>query len=125
MIEQTIEELKTVSEKLYTCILEDIEDVKKAKHESLVERNDVKLTLMDQLAELKKQLNNELAEEYHAGNDISIYRQSVDALEIDLRKLYQANGRLASIVLPVKEMYREIIEEISMKNGGTLVEVRA
>jgi len=125
MIEQTLAELKIITEKLYNSILADIEDVKQAKHESLVERNDLKLELMDKLASLKQQLNSELAEEHHSGKDISIYRESVDDLEVDLRKLYQVNGKLASIVLPVKEMYREIIEEITTLNGGSLVEVRA
>ena len=125
MIEQTLAELKVVTEKLYNSILADIEDVKQAKHESLVERNDVKLELMEKLSNLKKQLNSELAEEYHSGKDISIYRESVDDLEGDLRNLYQANGKLASIVLPVKEMYKEIIDEITTLNGGSLVEVRA
>lgn len=125
MIEKTIEELKKITDILYNSVLEDIEDVKQAKHEALVQRNEKKLTLMDQLSELKQQLNTELAKEYHDGKDISIYRQSVDELEMELRKLYKANGKLASIVLPVKEMYKEIIEEISMKNGGSLVEVRA
>lgn len=125
MIEQTIVELKQITEKLYNSILEDIEDVKQAKHESLVERNEIKLTLMDKLSDLKKQLNTELADEYHNGKDISVYRESVDDLEVDLRKLYQANGKLASLVLPIKEMYKDIIEEITAKNGGSLVEVRA
>ena len=125
MIEQTLAELKVTTEQLYNSILADIEDVKNAKHESLVERNGLKLKLMDKLSELKQQLNTELSEQYHAGKDISIYRESVDDLEVDLRKLYQANGRLGAIVLPVKEMYREIIDEITTLNGGSLVEVRA
>ena len=125
MINDTITQLKEITNTLYISILEDIEDVKKANHESLVERNDIKLKLMDKLTSLKQQLNEELATEYNAGKDISVYRESVDELELDLRKLYQANGKLASIVLPVKEMYKEIIEEITATNGGSLVEVRA
>jgi len=125
MINDTIEELKKITNTLYTSILEDIEDVKKAKHESLIERNDIKLELMDKLTSLKQQLNQELSDEYHAGKDISAYRESIDQLELELRKLYQANGKLASIVLPVKEMYKEIIDEITALNGGSLVEVRA
>jgi len=124
MINDTIQELKEITNRLYNSILEDIEDVKKANHESLVERNDIKLELMDKLASLKQQLNEELANEYQEGKDISVYRESVDELELDLRKLYQANAKLASIVLPVKEMYKEIIEEITAVNGGSLVEVR-
>jgi len=125
MINDTIEELKKITNTLYTSILEDIEDVKKAKHESLIARNDIKLELMDKLTSLKQQLNQELSDEYHAGKDISAYRESIDQLELELRKLYQANGKLASIVLPVKEMYKEIIDEITALNGGSLVEVRA
>jgi len=125
MINQTIGELKQTTEKLYSSIVEDIEDVKQAKHESLVERNDLKLALMEKLTTLKQQLNEELANEYQEGKDISIYRESIDELEVELRRLYQINGKLASIVLPVKEMYKEIIDEITTVNGGSLVEVRA
>ncbi len=125
MIENTINELKNITAQLHDSILLDIEDVKQAKHESLVKRNNVKLDLMDNLGTLKQTLNDQLAQEYQNGVDISIYKDSVDDLEVKLRALYEANGRLASIVLPVKEMYREIIEEITTQNGGTLVEVRA
>ena len=124
MIENTIDQLKSVTKELYDSILLDIEDVKQAKHESLVKRNDIKLELMDNLSSLKQTLNEELAAEYQKGVDISIYRQNVDELEIKLREVYEANGRLAGIVLPVKEMYKEIIDEITKQNGGTLVEVR-
>jgi len=124
MIENTIDQLKNVTKELYDSILLDIEDVKQANHESLVKRNDIKLELMDNLSSLKQTLNEELASEYQKGVDISIYRQNVDELEIKLREVYEANGRLAGIVLPVKEMYKEIIDEITKQNGGTLVEVR-
>lgn len=125
MIDITILELQSVTSELMKSIELDISDVKKANHESLVKRNDVKITLMDSLSELKQKLNRELAEEYKNGNDISIYKDSVDALEVQLRALYDLNGKLASIVLPVKEMYKEIIDEITTKNGGSLIEVMA
>ena len=125
MIDITILELQSVTSELMKSIELDIVDVKKANHESLVTRNDVKNTLMENLSELKKKLNAELAEEYKKGNDISIYKDSVDALEIQLRELYDLNGKLASIVLPVKEMYKDIIDEITKKNGGSLIEVMA
>lgn len=125
MIDITILELQSVTSELMKSIELDIQDVKKANHESLVTRNEVKNTLMDSLSELKQKLNTELAEEYKKGNDISIYKDSVDELEVQLRKLYDLNGKLASIVLPVKEMYKEIIDEITKKNGGSLIEVMA
>eukprot|EP00914_Ancora_sagittata_P021200 GHVO01041694.1.p1 GENE.GHVO01041694.1~~GHVO01041694.1.p1 ORF type:complete len:126 (+),score=18.75 GHVO01041694.1:475-852(+) len=125
MIDVTILELKSVTEELKKSILLDINDVKKANHEKLVKRNSEKLTLMDTLSSLKQQLNSELSEEYKSGKDISVYKESVDELETELRNLYELNGKLASIVLPVKEMYKEIIEDITKQNGGSLVEVMA
>lgn len=125
MIDITVLELQSIATELKNSLVLDINDVKKANHESLVTRNSVKLTLMDSLSELKQKLNSELSEEYKKGNDISIYKESIDELEVQLRELYELNGKLASIVLPVKEMYKEIIDEISAKNGGSLIEVMA
>jgi len=125
MIDITVLELKSITEDLKNAILLDIKDVKKANHESLINRNSVKLTLMETLIKVKQELNEQLASEYKDGKDISIYKEGIDELETQLRELHALNGKLASIVLPVKEMYKEIIDEISQKNGGTLVEVMA
>ena len=125
MIETTVEQLKMIVSEMHNSIVLDIEDVKKARHESLVQRNNVKLDLMDKLTELKQVLNEELSSEYQKGVDITVYKSSIDELEAQLGELYRANGKLASIVLPVKEMYKEIIDELTIQNGGALVEVMA
>ncbi len=125
MIENTVLQLKEITSQLNMAINDDIEDVKQANHESLINRNEIKLDLMDSLTVLKQSLNEELAQEYKAGVDISVYKNGIDELEIKLRDLYTANGKLASIVLPVKEMYREIIEDITKQNGGSILEVMA
>ncbi len=125
MIETTVAQLKSVVNELHSSIILDIEDVKKARHESLVQRNNVKLDLMDTLSDLKQKLNEELSKEYQNGVDITVYKNSIDELEEQLGELYRANGKLAAIVLPVKEMYKEIIEELTSQNGGSLVEVMA
>ena len=125
MINNTVDKLNKITLQLIQSVELDIEDVKKANHESLVERNFAKLDLMDSLTALKKQLNEELSAEYQNGVDISIYKEDIDLLEGKLKELYYANGKLASIILPVKEMYKEIIDEITAKNGGILVEVMA
>lgn len=125
MITTTIEKLHTITLQLQESIKLDIEDVKKANHEKLLERNNSKLEMMENLSSLKQQLNEELSSEYKQGNDISVYKDAVDALERELRHLYHLNGKLSSIVLPVKEMYKEIIDEITATNGGRLIEVMA
>ena len=125
MIDNTIVELKKITDELKKSIILDIEDVKKANHASLLERNNLKIDLMDKLTLGKQQLNQELSSLYKQGEDISVYKISVDELEIQLRDVYELNGKLGSLVLPVKEMYKDIIEKLTVKNGGSLVEVMA
>ena len=64
---------------------------------------------------LKRQLNEELVKAMQSGEDVNIYREKIDSLETDLRDLYQLNGKLASIVLPVKQMYKEMVDELHKK----------
>lgn len=106
-------------------ILCDIEDVRKANHEKLLDRNDEKIALMQSIGDAQQKLNQYLMEEIQNGGDIDRFRGGVDLLEMHLRELYELNGKLASIVLPVREMYRQIIEDIATHNGGMLFEVRA
>ena len=75
MIDITVLELQSVASELKKSIELDINDVKKANHENLVNRNSVKLTLMDSLSELKKRLNSELSEH--------ILRFSLDLVDQD------------------------------------------
>lgn len=125
MIKSQVNRMINLAVALKTAINEDIKDVKNANHEKLLERNDAKLELMNQISEAQHQLNKILSQEINNGVDINLFRDDVDLLEFHLRELYELNGKLASIVLPVKEMYRQIIDEISEQNGGMLFEVNA
>ncbi|MDD2697813.1 MAG: hypothetical protein PHF17_03325 [Arcobacteraceae bacterium] len=125
MIKSQVNHMINLAVALKDAIKEDIQDVKNANHEKLLERNDMKLDLMTQIGESQKRLNQILVEEMSNGVDINLFRDDVNLLEFHLRELYELNGKLASIVLPVKEMYRQIIDEITEQNGGMLFEVRA
>ena len=125
MIEQLIEELLRLTQDLKNDINLDIEDVRNANHESLLQRNSKKLDSMQRLSSSKVELNQELAQAFRAGVNVAIYKDSIDKLEYELKELYQLNGKLASIVLPVRQMYKDIIDEITQLNGGSLIEVMA
>lgn len=125
MIEQKVSKMIEQAIKLKDCISLDIIDVKQAAHEKLVQRNDLKLELMQNISTSHKELNELLAIAIDDGIDVNIYRDIVNELEEHLRELYKLNGKLASIVLPVKQMYKEIIDDISLNNGGLLLEVNA
>jgi hypothetical protein len=110
---------------LKTSILEDIEDIKLAKHEDLLKRNDEKHRLIDEISNLKIDLNKELVSQMEQGVDVNIFRSKVDELEVELKELYKLNKKLASIVLPVQQMYKDLVEEISIANGGNAFDVKA
>lgn len=125
MVQEQVSKMIDIAMKLKEAISLDIEDVKNANHEKLLERNSLKLQLMDDITEAQNTLNQLLANEISRGVNVDIYRNDVNILESHLRELYELNGKLASIVLPVKEMYRQIIEDITAMNGGSLIEVTA
>lgn len=117
MIEKTLN--------LQNHIMEDIEDIKAARHEKLLDRNELKLEMMQDLASQKEDLNRALLQAVQNGEDVNQYRGSVDTLETELKKLYMLNARLGSIVEPVRKMYKDIVDEIVSEYGSSVVEVKA
>ena len=125
MIENTIKNMSDLIIKLKSSIEQDIEDIKAAKHEELLKRNDEKHIMIDEITLLKTKLNEELMSKIQEGVDVNIYRQSVDLLEIELKDLYELNKRLASIVLPVQQLYKDLVSEITAANGGKIFDIKA
>ena len=125
MITEIINNMSTLVNELKSSIEQDILDIKEAKHEELLTRNDKKHNMIDEIMSLKMKLNQELVAKIQAGEDVNIYRQKVDSLEIQLKELYELNKKLASIVLPVQQMYKELVSEITTANGGQIFDIKA
>lgn len=125
MIKMIVEEMSSLIDNLKESIVLDIEDIKKAKHEELLKRNDEKHLMLDRISELKIELNRNLMKEIENGVDVNIYRSKVDELEEKLKELYILNKKLASIVLPIQQMYKDLVEEISNSNGGQVFDLKA
>lgn len=125
MIESIISDMSALIVRLKDSITQDIEDIKAARHEELLKRNDEKHIMIDDISSLKIELNKELVSKIQEGADVNVYRESVDLLEIELRDLYELNKKLASIVLPVHQMYKDLVSEISAANGGNFFDIKA
>jgi len=125
MIEVIVNKMSSLVNELKESINQDIKDIKEAKHEELLKRNDKKHLLIDEITNLKTELNQELVKKIQQGIDVNIYRKDVDFLEIELKELYELNKKLASIVLPVQQMYKELVSEISAANGGRIFDIKA
>ena len=125
MIKTIVSDMIKVVQDLQQDLILDIEDVKQANHDQLLDRNDIKLVKMEDIASLKEQLNAALSGAIEEGIDVNIFRDDVNNLENELLNLSKLNTKLAAIVLPVKEMYKEMINDIQRANGGSIIEVRA
>jgi len=125
MIETIINDMTNLVNKMQEYIKQDIEDIKNAKHEELLNRNDEKQDMIEKIAAYKQQLNQEIVNQMQNGVDVNIYRNNVDNLENELRNLYELNKKLALIVQPIQQMYKDIVDDITEKNGGNLFNVKA
>ena len=125
MVSKIVNDISDLVNELKTSINQDILDIKEAKHEELLKRNDEKHHMIDEIMNLKMQLNKELMLKIQEGEDVNIYRQSVDSLELQLKELYELNKKLASIVLPVQQMYKDLVSEIASANGGQIFDIKA
>ncbi|MFA9373514.1 MAG: hypothetical protein ACERKK_05080 [Poseidonibacter sp.] len=125
MIYEIVDKMFVLITDLEASIELDIEDIKQAKHESLLNRNDQKHYMIEEITNLKQELNQELISKMQQGEDIDKYRDKVNSLEAELLKLYESNKRLASLVLPVQQMYKDLVEEITNANGGQIFDIKA
>ena len=125
MIENIVKDMSDLVDQLKSSINQDILDIKEAKHEELLKRNDQKHQMIDEIMALKMELNKELIILIQEEKDVNIYRKSVDSLEVQLKELYELNKKLASIVLPVQRMYKDLVSEITEVKGGQLFDIKA
>lgn len=125
MVNSIVDEMLVLIKKMEDYIDQDIEDIKKARHEELLTRNSEKEEMIEKITSYKQDLNNALVQEMENGVDVNIYRDKVDSLEDELKKLYEANRKLALIVQPIQQMYKDIVDEITELNGGQMFDVKA
>lgn len=125
MVETIVKEMIELVNKMQKFILQDIEDIKQAKHTQLLNRNDEKQDMIEKITLYKKRLNQEIVNELQNGVDVNIYRDQVDNLEAELKRLYELNRKLAMIVQPIQQMYKDIVDEITDNNGGNFFNVKA
>jgi len=121
MLLQNINKMIALTKQLQEYVEQDIVDVKSANHNSLFERNAIKTIKMDELLTAKKAISSQLSSD---SNELYAYADILNDLEKELQQLYTLNDSLASIVLPVNEIYKEILDDISNEQGN-LVEVNA
>lgn len=125
MVIEIIEKISLAVKDLKLAIENDIEDIKSANNQNLMDRNEKKENLIDTITCLKSDLNEELIKKVEEGFDIHVYKDKIDSLEEDLKELYLLNKKLATIVLPIQKMYQDLVEDLSVINGGNAFDIKA
>jgi len=125
MVDSIVDEMLCLIRKMEDYINQDIEDIKKARHEELLTRNTEKEEMIEKITSYKQKLNETIIQQMENGVDVNIYREKIDSLEDELKKLYESNRKLALIVKPIQQMYKEIVDEITELNGGQMFDVKA
>lgn len=125
MVDKIVDSMQILIAELKDAINQDIEDIKNARHEELLKRNDRKHAIIDSIIDEKSKLNAQLMSLIKQNLDVNIYRTKVDKLEEDLKDLYELNKKLANIVLPIRQMYKELLEEVDLLSGGQMFDIKA
>ena len=125
MVDKIVDNMQQLILELKNAIIQDIEDIKASKHEELFGRNDRKNSIINEIMNQKVELNKELTTLIQNNFDVNIYRDKVNELEDRLKTLYELNKKLANIVLPIKQMYKELLDEISEQSGGQIFDIKA
>lgn len=125
MIDKIVDDMLNEVSDLKKSIESDIEDIKQGKHEKLLDRNDEKHVLIEKILNKKQELNNQIVQMLQNNQDVNQFKDKIDSLEVELKDLYMLNRRLAAIVLPIQKMYKEIVDELNVTNGGNFFDVKA
>ena len=125
MVDKIVDNMQQLILELKNAITQDIEDIKASKHEELFGRNDRKNSIINEIMNQKVELNKELTTLIQNNFDVNVYRDKVNELEDGLKTLYELNSKLANIVLPIKQMYKELLDEISEQSGGQIFDIKA
>ncbi len=99
-------------DKLIELINKDIEELGSANSDNLMKRNEQKQVLVNDIKIMKNNLDSALKECVKSGNNIEQFRDIVNMVESKLEELKQRNNQLAYIMLPLKEMYDNIIKDL-------------
>jgi len=124
MIDLHIDKMNKDINNLKNIIDSDIKDIREANHKSIQERIDIKNSLIDSLKNDKIKLNQLLIAEVRNGKDVNIYKKYVDNLEQNLHILQKKNRDFATILMPVKKLYEDLINE-TFGTNSRLVQVKA
>jgi cellulose biosynthesis protein BcsQ len=120
MIENDINNILVDIRSLVLLIDQDINDLKTGGSKEVLSRNKLKQELINNIINYKKNIDIQLKNEYKLFNNIDKYKDNINNIEIELSYLNQKNNELAYILLPLKDLYDNIIQDFFHQNNSTV-----
>jgi len=118
MLKQTLTSINKVLDNLINITLEDIQDIKKANHEALFERNNEKEQLLSQFTTLKSQIDSILVQRSQSGMDINNMlndeeNKLLDEFKMKLQQFHQIHKKFAKMALIVTNFYNNLVHKVN------------
>ncbi len=106
-------------DQLISLTLEDIEDIKLAKHETIFNRSKIKAELITTFENKKLLIDNEISNQMKAHPDLGLEnllseenQTNLKNLKEKLLELKEHNKRYAKLVLSVSEFFNALLEQM-------------
>jgi len=117
MLTQTLQSINKILQQLIDITTQDIKDIKKAKHEDLFARNNLKDELITQFSELKSQIDSILVDRSNRGFTLeNMFNEEEDKLFSEfkdkIKQFYEVHNRFARLAYAVSNFYNTLMNKL-------------
>ena len=115
MLKQTLNSINSNLRNLIKITEEDIEDIKKANHQALFDRNIIKENLIDEFVKLKAQIDNSLKNRSETGQQlVNIDEQPLlDEFKENIQTFYNIHKKFAKMAFTVTHFYNNLVHKVT------------
>jgi hypothetical protein len=118
MLKQSLQSINSTLDDLISITLQDIEDIKKANHDSLFQRNEKKEELIKEFTKSKSQIDSILVQRSQSGLELSqLINPQEDQLlgefKDKLSEFYNIHKKFSKMALLVTNFYNNLLHKTS------------
>jgi len=118
MLKKTLISINSVIDTLIKITLQDIDDIKKANHDALFDRNINKYKIITQFTSLKQEIDTILLNRSESGLDISqMLSEEEDILLSEfkekLSKFMEVHKKFSKLVFTITHFYNNLVNKVT------------
>jgi F0F1-type ATP synthase alpha subunit len=118
MLKQTLISINSVIDTLIEITLQDIDDIKKANHDALFDRNIDKYKIISEFTTLKKEIDSILVKRSESGLDISqMLSPEEDKLLSEFKEklslFMQVHKKFSKLLFTITNFYNNLVNKVT------------